>query len=155
MRLDRYTVKAQEVLQAAQALASQAGHPEIRDIHLLLALISHAEGIVAPTLRKIGADPVALAASAKRAVERIPKVQGDVSEPGVSRSLRETLENAEKAAGEFKDEYVSSEHFLLALARGGESDARGLLASAGASPDSVLAALREIRGNQRVTDPNP
>src|SRR5712691_1376372 len=123
MKFDRYTVKSQEALQEASSLASQAGHPEIRDLHLLFALLSQAEGIVAPTLRKIGVDPVALAASVKRAMERIPSVRGAAQEARLSAKLADTLREAERAAEEFKDDYVSSEHILLALARAGESEA--------------------------------
>ena len=155
MRFEKYTVKAQEALQAAQQLAVRGGHPEMRDLHLLLALLEQPEGIVPPTLRKIGADPAVLVQAARRAVDRIPKVSGAVDEPRVSRQLASTLEDAERAASEFKDDYVSTEHFLIALARAGEADARQILASAGASSDSILAALREIRGNARVTDQNP
>src|SRR5437867_7122667 len=155
MKLDRLTIKAQEALQEAQSLASQAGHPEIRDVHLLLALLSQPEGIVAPTLRKIGADPSPLEAAARRAVERIPRVSGGAQEPRLSQALAGTIEQAERAAQEFRDEYTSTEHFLIALARAGEPEARRILSSAGASPDSILAALREIRGSHRVTDPNP
>src|SRR4030095_15060021 len=131
------------------------GHPEIKDLHLLLALLEQPEGIVPPTLRKIGADPGVLVQAARRAVDRIPKVSGAVDEPRLSRGLGSTLEEAERAASEFKDDYVSTEHFLLALARTGEADARQSLAPAGGRPDSILAALREIRGTHRVTDQNP
>jgi ATP-dependent Clp protease ATP-binding subunit ClpB len=155
MRLDRYTVKAQEALGEAQSLARESGHPEIRDLHLLAALVAQRDGIVPPTLRKIGADPEALEASVRRAIDRFPKVQGDAQEAPTSRALRATLEAAEKIMREFQDEYVSAEHLLLALARGGESEAREILGAAGASPASILAALREVRGSQRVTDQTP
>src|SRR2546426_12149772 len=102
MRLDRYTVKAQEALQQAQTLAASSAHPEIRDVHLLLALLAQPDGIVVPTLRKIGADAAALEAAARRAVNRLPRVQGDVAEPGISRALSATLEAADKAAQAFR-----------------------------------------------------
>src|SRR5436190_13236312 len=103
MRFDKYTVKAQEALQAAQQLAARGGHPEVRDIHLLLALLEQPEGIVPPTLRKIGVDPTALAQAGRRAFERIPKVSGAIEEPRIARGLASTLEEAERAASEFKD----------------------------------------------------
>src|SRR6476619_6675707 len=118
MQIERFTVKAQEDLQEAQSLARQLGHPEIRDVHLLSALLSQADGIVPPTLRKIGADPIALAAAARRAVDRIASVSGGAQDPRLSPKLAETLESAERIAQEFKDDYTSTEHMLLALARG-------------------------------------
>ena len=136
---------------------SATGHREIRTSTCCSPLLGAAEGIVPPTLRKIGVGSGRRSTqAARRAVDRIPKVSGAVDEPRIARELTSTLEEAERAASEFKDEYVSTEHFLLALARAGEARrAARSSGSAGASPDSILAALREIRGKPTRHRPEP
>jgi ATP-dependent Clp protease ATP-binding subunit ClpB len=134
-------------------LAQSYGHAEIRPLHLVLALTQQAEGIVPPILEKLGADPRAVAAAAEAKLRSLPKVEGQ-AEIGVSRALQEVFEVAEKAAKEFQDEYVSTEHLLLAMVRG-KGEAAELLKKLGATPDNILHALREVRGSSRVTDQNP
>ena len=147
MRLDRLTLKAQEALQESQSLARSSGHAEVRPLHLLLALAGQAEGIVAPILSKLGADPRAVASAAAERLKSAPRVEG-AAEPGLSRALQEILENAEKAAKEFQDEYVSTEHLLVAMIRG-KGEAAEILRKLGATPDNILHALREVRGSSR------
>ncbi|HEX4823739.1 MAG TPA: ATP-dependent chaperone ClpB [Candidatus Polarisedimenticolaceae bacterium] len=153
MRMDRLTIKAQEALQEASAAAQSHGHPEIGPLHLLLALTSQQDGIVAPILEKLGADPRAVTARTEERLGSIPRVSGG-SELGMSRGVVEILQSAEKAAKEFQDEYVSTEHLLLAIVRG-KSEAAEILRQLGATPDNILHALREVRGASRVTDQNP
>jgi ATP-dependent Clp protease ATP-binding subunit ClpB len=153
MRFDRLTLKAQEALQESQSLARSHGHPEVRPLHLVLALTRQPEGIVAPILEKLGADPRAVAAAAEVRLQSLPKVEGQ-PEIGLSRALQDVLEVAETAAKEFQDEYVSTEHLLLAMVRG-KGEAADLLKKLGATPDNILHALREVRGSSRVTDQNP
>ena len=153
MRFERMTLKAQEALQESQELARSYGHPEIRPLHLVLALARQPEGIVAPILDKLGADPRAVAAAAEGRLQSLPKVEGG-SDAGVSRALQDVFQVAEKAAKEFQDEYVSTEHLLLAMVRG-KGEAAEILSQLGATPDNILHALREVRGSSRVTDQNP
>ena len=153
MRLDRLTLKAQEALQDAQQLATSQGHPEILPLHLLTTLVEQAEGIVGPILQRLGADPRAVAAAARERLSAIGKVQGD-AQVGLSRGLQVLLEQSEKIAKEFQDDYLSTEHLLLAMARGG-GEAAEILGRLGATADGILAALREVRGTARVTDQNP
>ncbi|HJQ98206.1 MAG TPA: Clp protease N-terminal domain-containing protein, partial [Candidatus Polarisedimenticolaceae bacterium] len=153
MRFDRLTLKAQESLQEAQSLARASGHAEVRPLHLLVALASQKDGIVPPVLEKLGADPRAVATSARGRLDTGPRVEG-AADPGLSRALQDTFDGAEKAARELQDDYVSTEHFLLAMVRG-KGEAAEILRGLGATPENVLHALREIRGSGRVTDQNP
>jgi ATP-dependent Clp protease ATP-binding subunit ClpB len=153
MRYDKLTLKAQESIQEAQSLARAAGHPEVRPLHLLVALASQRDGIVPPVLEKLGADPRAVATSARGRLDTTAKVAGG-ADPGVSRALQDVFDGAEKAARELQDEFISTEHFLLAMIRG-KGEAAEILRSLGATPENVLHALREIRGSGRVTDQNP
>jgi len=153
MRLDRWTLKAQEALQDAQALAQGGGHPEIRPLHLLLALVRQKEGIVVPLLERVGADPRALASAAEARLSDLPRVQGS-SDLTLSRSLAELIGDAEKAVSEFQDEYLSTEHLLLAISRS-RGEAAELLRRFGATSEGILAALRDLRGTSRVTDQSP
>jgi ATP-dependent Clp protease ATP-binding subunit ClpB len=153
MQSDRFTHKALEALQEAQKLASTHGHPEIWPLHLLRALVSQKEGIVGPVLEKLGADPRAIVAAVDPRLSDLASVQGG-AEAGISRALHEIVQDAEKVAKEFQDEYLSTEHLLLAIARG-KSEAAEILKRYGATADGILAALREVRGTTRVTDQNP
>jgi len=153
MRFDRLTIKAQEALQSARQLAESLRHAEVLPLHLLLALTREHEGIVQPTLQRLGADPRAVAAAVEERLDATPKIDGD-AELRPSRALERVLRDAEKVAREFQDEYLSTEHLLLAMARSGDESAQ-VLARLGASPDGILQALREVRGATRVTDANP
>ncbi len=153
MRFERLTLKAQEALQSSQELAREYGHAEMRPLHLLLALARQQEGIVVPILEKLGADPRAVAASAEGRLRSMPKVEGQ-AEIGASRALLDVFQVAESAAREFQDEFISTEHLLIAMVRG-RGEASDILKSLGVTPDNVLHALREVRGGNRVTDQNP
>ena len=147
------TLKTQEALQSARDLARGFSHSEIRPLHLLLALGRQQEGIVVPILEKLGADPRAVAAAAEARLNSLPKVAGQ-TEVGVSRALQDVFNGAESAAKEFQDEFISTEHLLLAMVRG-KGEAAEILTKLGATPDNILHALRDVRGSNRITDQNP
>jgi len=153
MNPERLTIKARETLQEAHQRASALGHPEVRALHLLAALCDQTDGIVVPVLQRLGADPRAVAAAAEERLASAPRVDGQ-QDVGLSRALAEVLAAAEKIAKEFQDEYVSTEHLLLAVSRS-RDEAADVLRSLGASEPGILDALREVRGASRVTDPNP
>jgi ATP-dependent Clp protease ATP-binding subunit ClpB len=153
MRLDKLTIKAQEALQQAQELAGQRGHQELTPEHLLAALIAQEQGVVSALLRKLGVDPDALGAAVGRTLDELPQVHGASADIYVGRRLKQLLEDSERQAKEFKDEYVSTEHMLLALASKDHGAASRVLKDAGVQKDAVLKALAEVRGTQRVTDP--
>jgi ATP-dependent Clp protease ATP-binding subunit ClpB len=148
MRLDKFTEKAQEGLQEAAELARTHGQQAIEPEHLLLALIRQDEGVGRTLLERAGASVQALEPALVSAVEHFPKISG-AGQPYLSQALNKTLEDAENEAERLKDEYVSTEHLVLALSN------HKLLKDAGASHDGLMKALRQIRGSQRVTDPNP
>src|SRR5262245_56910668 len=153
MRLDRLTLKAQEALQEAQNRASASNHAEVRPLHLLSALARQAEGVVVPILQRLGADPRAIAAAAEERLGTLSRVEGQAEVPA-SRALTELLKETERITRELQDEYLSTEHLLLAMTRG-RGEAAEILHRLGATPEGVLAAMREVRGSTRVTDPNP
>src|SRR6266568_3731577 len=154
MQLDRYTVKSQEALERAQRTAREGGHPELLPEHLLAALLAEPEGTVASVLQKLGVSRDKLIAATSQALSRLPRVQGGTL--ALSDALRTVLETAEAEAARLKDEYVSVEHLLLALAAPRGSDpASRLLAEAGVTAEALLKALATVRGGQRVTDAEP
>jgi ATP-dependent Clp protease ATP-binding subunit ClpB len=158
VHFNRYTEKAQEALLAAQRDAEGHGNPELLPEHLLAALLQDPEGVPAAVLRTLGADVRALQDRAAAVVARLPRQTGATAQTGLSVRLRRLLEAAEAEAERMADEYVSTEHLLLALAGGEPTDtgeAGRLLASVGASRERLLAALERVRGGQRVTSPNP
>src|SRR3989441_677397 len=154
MRLDKLTVKAQEALQAAQALASEHGHQSIEPEHLLHALVAQKDGVVAPILGKLGVRADTLTSQVDAALEKIPQVRGG-SGQYMGERLRAALERAQKQAESMKDEYVSTEHLLVAIAQDRDGAASHALAAAGVTPDAIFKALVDVRGTQRVTDQNP
>jgi ATP-dependent Clp protease ATP-binding subunit ClpB len=154
MNFERLTVKAAEALQAASGQARQAGHAAIEDLHLLWALLEQDEGIVVPILQKVGAGAQALRTGVAAALARLARVSGG-SSPNFSRELTGVLDQAEAESRELGDEYVSTEHLLLALADRRASSTRELLAQQGATRDALLQALTQVRGPHRVTDQNP
>ena len=157
IRWDKFTIKSQEAIQQANELASQYGNPEMLPLHLLAALLKDREGIVAPVLAKLGANPSNLEAEALQRIDRLPKVSGSAAQPHLSAAMQKVLDQAFKEADKFKDEYVSTEHLLLAMVHDKDksNEARQILAAAGASYDAILKALTAVRGSQRVTDQNP
>ncbi|MGO8721051.1 MAG: ATP-dependent chaperone ClpB [Acidobacteriaceae bacterium] len=155
VRWDKLTVKAQDAVQTATTLASDNGNPELQPTHLLLALLQDKEGIIAPVLQKAGVSLDALRARLEQALATFPKVSGDADQAQPSKSFLKVVEQAFQEAANFKDEYVSTEHLLLAIAQQKNDPAQMALAAEGASYDAILRALTTVRGTQRVTDQNP
>ncbi len=155
IRWDKFTLKAQEAVQRANELASEHGNPELLPVHLLAALVEDKEGIVAPVLDKIGAGVQAVLHEAYQEIEKLPKVSGGANQPGMSAAANQLLEGAFKEAANFKDEYVSTEHLLLAITHLKNDPAQQILQRSGATYDAVLRALTGVRGSQRITDQNP
>ena len=157
IRWDKFTIKAQEAIQQANEAASQHGNPEMLPLHLLAALLQDSEGIVVPVLTKLGVNASSLQSQVTERIERLPKVSGAAAQPHLSAAMSKVLDQAFKEADTFKDEYVSTEHLLLAMVRDKDkgNEARQLLAAAGAEYDAILKALTSVRGSQRVTDQNP
>ena len=154
IRWDKFTVKAQEAVQRASELASEHGNPELLPMHLLAALVEDREGIVPPVLEKIGIGPQAVLNDTYKEIDRLPKVSGGAAQPAMSNGLNQLLDRAFKEAANFKDEYVSTEHLLLAATEG-RNAAQEILARHGATYDAILRALTAVRGSQKVTDQNP
>jgi ATP-dependent Clp protease ATP-binding subunit ClpB len=154
VRLDRFTERSQEALQAAQQAAQSLQHPTVDPEHLLLALLEQPEGLVPGVLRRIEVQPEPLAARLQAALEARPKQLG-AAEPGVGAALRTVLMAAFDEMTRLKDEYVSTEHLLLALAGQDQAEAARMLKAAGVTRERIYATLEAVRGSQRVTDPNP
>ena len=150
---DRLTVKSGEALNDAVSLARRAGNPVIYDLHLLLALLGQDEGIVVPVLQKLGVSVASLREQSEREAARYPK-QSD-AQPNLSRELNQVFDRAEKEAKDLGDDFVSTEHLLLALADVKGTDSKRLLNDAGASREALLEALQQVRGSHRVADQNP
>ncbi|MGC2448952.1 MAG: Clp protease N-terminal domain-containing protein, partial [Candidatus Sulfotelmatobacter sp.] len=155
IRWDKFTVKAQEAVQRANNLASEHGNPELLPIHLLAALLEDKEGIVPPVLEKIGIGPQAVLNSVYGEIDKLPKVAGEAAQATLANETNKLLEQAFKEASNFKDEYVSTEHLLLAITHLKRDRAQQILAQAGATYEAILKALTVVRGSQKVTDQNP
>ncbi|MCX5840510.1 MAG: ATP-dependent chaperone ClpB, partial [Deltaproteobacteria bacterium] len=156
MRFDKFTLKVQEAIQEAQTLTGHYGHQEIDVEHLLFAFLEQPEGIVGAILKKLGTDPGAMVHEVKKALERLPRVEGSgLSQPGITPRLNRVLDHALAEAARLKDEYVSAEHILTVMADEKQGEAVKILRAADVTKDSILKVLVEIRGNQRITDPNP
>jgi ATP-dependent Clp protease ATP-binding subunit ClpB len=154
MRLDKFTLKAQEAIMEAQNFADQSGHQEIGAEHLLLALIKQQEGIVTPILQKIGVNPKAVENQAQAALDRMPKVSGVTGQLYMLPSLKTVLDKSWDEAQRMKDEYVSTEHLLIAISEA-QGEAGNILRQMGAVKDKIYQAMAEVRGGARVTDQNP
>ncbi|MBU1575853.1 MAG: ATP-dependent chaperone ClpB [Candidatus Edwardsbacteria bacterium] len=154
MRLEKFTVKSQEALEAASTLAEQKNQQEIAPEHLLLALLEQTDGVVVPIIQKLGARPEAIQERLEQEIDAVPKVYGGTGQAYMSPSLNRVLQEAMSEADRMKDEYVSAEHLLLAISEGSGKAAQ-ILKNAGITRDAVLKALVDIRGNQRITDQNP
>ncbi|MFQ5768029.1 MAG: Clp protease N-terminal domain-containing protein, partial [Acidobacteriota bacterium] len=149
---EKLTQKAQEALLAAREKAER--HAEVTPEHLLATLLEQEEGVVPAVLARLGVAARPLQQELTHELDRRPRVSGG-AEPGLSQRLRKILDDAARATGQFKDEYISTEHLLLALARTGGSTAHDLLKKAGVTPEGLLQALSQVRGSHRVTDPHP
>ena len=152
MRFDKFTVKAQEAVVRAQEIAQQRDHSEILPLHVLAALLAEEEGVVMPLLQRIGANLGKITSDVSIALDALPRATG--TQTGMNRATQDVFQQAQKEADRLKDEYVSTEHLLLGLAKV-KSETQSMLSGAGVSYDAILAALRDIRGGQRVTDQNP
>src|ERR1700680_1089084 len=154
LRFDKLTVKAQEALQQAQDIAAKNGQQQIEPLHILAALVQQQDGIVPPLLNRLGVRPETLEGEINTLISRLPKVSG-VSQQHLSNAANEVLEGAFDEAEKFKDEYVSAEHILLAIAARTKDPAGQLLARHGASREALLQALAAVRGSHRVTSQTP
>ena len=156
MRFDKFTIKSQELIQDAQASASQLGHQQIEPEHLLKAMLEQSEGISRSILQKLGASPEGVLGDVIQALNKKPKVSGGgLVDVHISSATKRVLDGAFAEASKMKDEYVSIEHILVAITDEKDSDAAKILASVSVTKDSILKVLLEIRGSQRITDPNP
>ncbi|MCU0507982.1 MAG: type VI secretion system ATPase TssH, partial [Anaerolineae bacterium] len=160
MNLNRYTQRAQEAIMASQELASNYNHSQIEPEHLLLALLQQEDGVAGEVLRQVGADPATVTGQLEGDLSRRPKAYGSNAQPGLAGATSRVLQEAYAEANRMKDDYVSTEHLLLALVgHGSGSDAGAnvtrLFGRMGITRDKLLAALTAIRGNQRVTSQNP
>ena len=155
MRFDKFTIKSQELIREAQSLAVRYNNPQIEPEHLLAAMLEDKQGIARSLLRKLGASPEAVAAETVKAIDRLAKVSGSATEPYLSARAKALLEASFAEAEKMKDQYVSIEHVLLVIADEKGGTAAGILARTGVTREAILKALMEIRGKQRITDPNP
>ncbi len=153
MKLDKLTVKAQEAIAASRDLAVNRHHAEVRPEHLLIALIDQEGGVVSRILGKLGADPRVVRADVEKHLERLPRATGASLDVDASRPFKDLWADAVREAHNMKDDFTSTEHFLLVLADS-RGDAGEALRHAGATKAKVLEALQSVRGNQRVTDEN-
>jgi ATP-dependent Clp protease ATP-binding subunit ClpB len=150
---ERLTVKASEAFNSALDLARRNGNPQIHDLHLLSALLDQDEGIVVPIIQKLGANVAAMREAIKREVARYPK-QSDAT-PTLSRELNQVFDRADDEAKKLGDDYVSTEHLLLALSDVKGTETRNVLVAAGAGYKELVEALEAVRGSHRVTDKDP
>jgi ATP-dependent Clp protease ATP-binding subunit ClpB len=156
MRPERYTVRTREAVEAAQTEARSRGHQQLTGLHVLLALLEQSEGIVRPVLQRVGANVEALGDAVRAQLDRLPQVKGaGAGQLYMAPDLAEAFDEAQKQAAHFKDDYVSAEHLLLAFLQKPDSPAGGVLRQHGVNRDALLAALREVRGGQRISDENP
>ena len=155
MNFNKFTIKSQEAVENAQEIASSYSNQIIEPEHLLAAIVQDSEGVVVPLLQKLGANVNYLKIKINEAVEKLPKIQGSgLGNQNLSPALGRLIESAQKEAQQLKDEYISTEHLLLAMLQA-QSAAGKLLADQGVTKDGIYKALKEVRGSQRVTDQTP
>ncbi|MDR1576198.1 MAG: ATP-dependent chaperone ClpB [Treponema sp.] len=154
MDYEKFTIKAQEALNEASGIAQKQDHAQVEIEHLLLALLWQEDGIVRPIIERIGGDAARIVAGTEALVAQTPKVYGEAAQLFFSSAASKTLAKAEAEAAALKDEYVSTEHILIAITAG-EGKAAALLQKAGVTRNAILGALKQVRGNARVTDQNP
>src|SRR3954453_12229411 len=150
MQLDRFTTKSQEAIQAALALAASRNHTEVQPEHLLAVLLEQQEGVVRAVLTKLEASPDVIRREVGAALDALPTITAGAREPGNARELLDVLRGAEREAGKLRDEYISTEHLLLAL-----SEASGAAGDALPRHDVLAKAVEQVRGSHRVTSQNP
>ncbi len=154
MRFDKFTIKSQELIQEAQSLASRYNNQQIEPEHMLFAMLEDQQGIARSMLRKLGVSPDEIAREISDEIEKLPKITGAGNEY-ISPRLKHVLDAAFNKAAEMKDEYVSIEHILISIVAEKGGKASDILKQHGITVESILKVLLEIRGNQRITDPNP
>jgi ATP-dependent Clp protease ATP-binding subunit ClpB len=154
MDYEKFTIKAQEVLNEASAIAQKEDHAQVETGHLLLAMLRQEDGIVSPIIKRVGADPERLARAAGELAAAQPKIYGEAAQLFFSSAAAKILAKAGAEAASLKDEFVSTEHILIAMAAG-EGKIPELLKKAGVTKNAILGALKQVRGNTRVTDQNP
>ncbi len=156
MNMDKLTNKSQEALNTAFQLTDDFHHQEISELHLLKVFLDQENGIIKPLITRIGIDTGQLMAEIESELSKKPRVIGEsVPEPIIGRSLRKCLTTSEKMADELKDDYISTEHLLLAMIRNHSQDLKAILSRFSLDEKTVLNALAQVRGNQRVIDPSP
>ncbi len=155
MNLNRFTEKAQEAILEAQSLATQYNHSQIDPEHLLLSLLQQTDGVVPQIVQKLGGSPQTLQQRLEGDLAARPKVYGSTAQAGLSRALQDILQTAEREAGQMRDDYVSTEHLLIALTDSRAGQVAQFLAALGITKDAILQVLTAIRGSQRVTTPTP
>jgi ATP-dependent Clp protease ATP-binding subunit ClpB len=155
MRTDRFTQRATEAIVSAQQLAESEGHAQLEVAHLLLVLVEQPDGVVPAVLNRIGVPPGSVAQGLRDELAKLPKVSGAAQQLQLSNEARRVLTDAHAVAERMRDEYVSTEHLLIATLEAGDNSAARVLRQAGVEPASVLEALTAIRGSQRVTSENP
>ncbi|MBV8280001.1 MAG: type VI secretion system ATPase TssH, partial [Verrucomicrobia bacterium] len=155
MRIDRFTAKMQEGLQESQSLASEMQHQELSPEHLFLALLRQPDGLARPLLEKLNVQPNAVEQQLEDDLRRRPKISGANTGQTLGADLRNALDQAEKEMSKLKDDYVSVEHFLLALVDSPNTAASKILRAQGVTRDRMMQALQAVRGAQKVTDQNP
>ena len=154
MRFDRFTIKSQELIQSAQTLAATHGNQQIEPVHLLASMLDEKEGVARSVFKRLGASGDSIASAAAKAIDQLPKVSGG-GDVYFSSAAKAVLEAAFAEAGKMKDEYTSIEHILLAMCDKKAGEVSSILSASGVNRDAILKVLMEIRGNQRITDPNP
>ncbi|MBW2622552.1 MAG: ATP-dependent chaperone ClpB [Deltaproteobacteria bacterium] len=155
MRFDKMTLKSQETVQEAQGMAEARGNQQIEPLHLAMSLLKQSEGVVKPILRKLGVQPNALLNEVENGLNNLPQVQGGGMQAYMGPELKKVFDIAFAEAEKMHDDYVSTEHLLLAMLALGDNPAAKIFAAQGVNRDLIFEALKEIRGSQRVTDPNP
>ena len=156
MRFDKFTLKSQELIQKAQELTSTLGNQQIETGHFLAVMLEEPEGITSSILRKLDASPDTIANEVRAVLDKTPKISGaGAQEAYLSQQAKGMLDKAFSEASSMKDEYVSIEHILIAIVQDRESEAARILARHGVTRDAILKVLVDIRGTQRITDPNP
>ncbi|MBA3586300.1 MAG: ATP-dependent chaperone ClpB [Chloroflexi bacterium] len=155
MRTDRFTQRATEAIVSAQGLAESEGHAQLEVAHLLLVLVDQPDGVVPAVLNRLGVEPAAVAQSLRADLANLARVSGAAQQLQLSDEARRVLTNAHAVAERMHDEYVSTEHLLLASLEAGDNSGARVLRNAGVEPATVLEALTQIRGSQRVTNEHP
>jgi ATP-dependent Clp protease ATP-binding subunit ClpB len=156
MTLDKFTIKAQDALAVAQQVAAEYNHQQIEPEHLIVALLKDAQGIIPVILKKAGLNLAAVQNSMEHAINSLPRIQGGgIGQVYLSQRMNQVINEAHKTAGDLKDEYISTEHLLLAIVRSDKGDCNKILNEMGLSESTIMKILQEIRGSQRITDQNP